>query len=231
MTYGQKIRKLIKRQLKSFAEENKFIFLKPTLLVRVKQDVLHIICFEIPPGGFYCNVVIQPLYIPFERPNLGFGARLRHINERRAGWGLVDDEVELEKEFKQILEQLRTDSLPWFEEVGHPEGIISFVNSWAPGNPYLIAPTIRTEYLAYSYLYFEEFELADQTFFAFLKDRTSFLEASTQHFDYMVEKNNSIEELRILAKTQPDMIKVKIREFIEYTASNLKLNLNKWRDN
>lgn len=226
MTYGQKIRKLIKKQLKSFAEENKFIFLKPTLLVRAKQDVLHIICFEIPPGGFYCNVVIQPLYIPSERLNLGFGNRLRHSIIRRERWGYSKDEAELEKEFEQILQQLRTDALPWFEETGHPNGIVSFINSWAPGNPYLIAPVIRKEYLAYTYLYLEELVFADQAFLTYLEETTQ-----PPIYDYQVERNNRVQELRELVKTQPDMIRVKMREFIEYTASNLKLNLNRWRDN
>lgn len=224
MTYGQRIKILIKKYLKRFAEENNFIFLNPTVLVRVKQGVMHVICFEIPPGGFYCNIVIQPLYIPCERLNLGFGTRLRHISERRAGWGLVDDETELEKEFEQILKQLRTDALPWFEEAGHPKGIVSFINSWSPGNPYLIAPVIRKEYLAYTYLYLEELVFADQTFLAYLEETTQ-----PPIYDYQVERNNRVQELRELVKTQPDMIRVKMKEFVDYTAINLKLNLNKWK--
>lgn len=225
MTYGQRIKKLIKKYLKPFAEENNFMFLNPTVLVRVKQGVMHVLCFEIPPGGFYCNIVIQPLYIPFERLNLGFGTRLRHISERRAGWGLVDDEAELEKEFEQILKQIGTDALPWFEEVGHPKGIVSFVNGWAPGNSYLIAPVIRKEYLAYTYLYLDEIVLADQAFLAYLEETMQ-----PPIYDYQVERNNRVQELRTLAKAKPDMIGDKMKEFIEYTSTNLKLNLNKWKE-
>lgn len=218
LTYGQRIKGLIKKHLTAFAKENEFIFLKPTVLIRVKQDIMHVICFEVPPEGFYCNVVIQPLYIPEERLNLGFGDRLRHTSERRAGWGLVDDEAALEKEFIQLLQQLKSEALPWFEKTGTPDGIVAFVSQWVPGNPYLIPPIIRKEYLAYTYLYLEEFELADLAFLEYLKETTP------SKYDYQIERNNRIQELRVLAKKQPDMIRVKMNDFIQYTVANLKLN-------
>lgn len=224
MTFGQKVKKLIKQALKPFAEQKNFLFYKPTVLLRVHQNVMHVISFQLPgTSGFYCYAVIQPLYIPYERLDLSFGGRLRHMTNNRDAWGLEIEDVELEREFEQLLEVINKNALPWFDQAGCPAGIVPYVNQWAPGDAFLIAPITRKRHLAYSYLYLNELELADKALSAFLEEGTQ-----PPIYDYQEVENNRIQELRKLIQSQPEMIGDKIREYIDYTSSHLKLDLRRW---
>ncbi|KIL37411.1 hypothetical protein SD71_01765 [Cohnella kolymensis] len=119
---------LIKKTYAEFAKEHGFTFYKPTILVRISEDTLHIINFDVYAHGFDCKVAIQPLFVPGEAISLSLGNRLSHLGEHSPGiWG-QGNEIEVAEDFEQVKVLLENNALPWFEKVGHPEGLINFLS-------------------------------------------------------------------------------------------------------
>ena len=217
------LQKIIKEFFTPFAKQRNFIFHKPTLMLRVYSDTVHIINFDLPSQGFNCNIAIQPLYVPSENIALCFGNRLNHFKTRIPGmWGYSSDEREVEKDLSQVKQLLETNAIPWFNEFGKPEGIISFIeNGFAEDNNLIVGfpPAYRGMYLGYSYLYVNKLEFADKP----LEEAIEIYKDDKR--DWVVQQNKMINSIMLLAKNEPNKISEKLNEFVRITKDNLKIKM------
>lgn len=215
------LKKAIKEFFAPFAKQNGFFYLKPTLLVREHMDTLHIINFDIPHFGYNCDVAIQPLYIPQEDIVLGLGNRLEHFKEVSKGrWGFCENENELEQGLIQVQKLLEKNVLPWFNEVGTPQGIVSFIERGYCKDVKLIVgfpPFLENLYLGFSYLYCNNFDLADKAFDIVTKE----LEGDSN--PWIIQMVNLLHNIKVLLHSEPEKIHILLNTFIEQTKRNLKI--------
>jgi len=215
------LKKLIKEFFTPFAKKHDFTFNKPLLLTRKYDNALHIINFDLTTQGFNCNIAIQPLYVPADVINLSFGNRLNHFKTHLPGvWGYVQTEQAIENDLNEVLQLLETNALPWFEDAGNPEGIVSFIQNGLANDTRLIVgfpPFLKDIYLGFSYLYLKKYELADNA----LKNAISLLKDDTR--DWVIELKELINDIRMLANNEPNKINDKLKEYIQQTKVSLKL--------
>jgi hypothetical protein len=217
------LQKVIKEFFTIFAKQYTFIFYKPTLMIRVCDNVLHIINFDLPGEGLNCNIAIQPLYIPSDTINLSFGNRLNHFKTKLSGtWGYSNDKKDIEKDLSQIKELLEINVMPWFNKVGRPEGIISFIESGLAEDINCIVgfpPIFRSMYLGFSYLYTNEIFPAEKPLGEVVE------QCKDDKRDWVVQQNEMIKNVLALAKNEPDRISEKLNEFVSLTKVNLKIRI------
>lgn len=215
------LQKIIKEFFNTFAKQHAFIFYKPTIMLRVCNDTLHIISFDLISGGLNCNIAIQPLYIPSDTINLSFGNRLNHFKIRLPGtWGYSNDKMDIENDLTQIKELLEMNALSWFNEVGSPEGIISFIESGLAEDISIIVgfpPIFRNMYLGFSYLYTNKISFAEKPLQEVIE------QCKDDKRDWVVQQNNMINKFFELAKNDPNKIGERLNEFIIMTKDNLKI--------
>ena len=215
------LQKNIKEFFTTFAKQNGFVFHKPTLMIRMHKDTLHIVNFDVPSKGFNCNIAIQPLYIPSDTVTLSFGNRLNHFKTKLSGkWGYGNDKQEVEKDLSQVKELLEVNALKWFEETGCPEGIIKFIESGLCEDINLIVgfpPVFRSMYLGFSYLYISKPELA-------IKPLQEVIEKyKDDNRDWVIKQNDMINSIITLTENAPHNIRQRISEIIIQTKDKLKL--------
>ena len=123
----KRLKQLIKNEFKIILCPIGFISKSDTLFVRLSKDnVLHIVNFDLGSIGFTCSVAIQPLYTfdHTEVISLNMGARLSRFKIVQKEWWSY---IEPEKGLSEIKELLLKNGLPWFNEYGTPDGIIEFI--------------------------------------------------------------------------------------------------------
>lgn len=211
----------IKKAMKPFTQKHDFYFLKQTLLVRMFKDTLHIINFDVHAPGFNCHVAIQPLYVPADSIDLSFGNRLNHFNVNLPGtWG-YGDEKQVEQELQEVQKLLLNNVLPWFKEVGYPQGIASFLkNDTEKGNHLIVGfpPYLKHLYLGFSQLYLQKNELANPT-----------LEQVLEQFNddsrtWVVQLKEIVKQMIELNREDQNKVASKLSEFINYTKENLNIS-------
>ncbi|MCQ1531829.1 hypothetical protein [Lutispora saccharofermentans] len=217
------LQRIIKDYFTTFAKQYNFVFYKSTVLLRVCEDTLHIINFDLPSDGLNCNIAIQPLYIPSDTITLSFGNRLNHFKTKLPGaWGYSNDKKDIERDLSQIKELLEINAIPWFNEVGRPEGIISFIESGLVEDINIIVgfPSIfRNMYLGFSYLYTNKIGLAEKLLQQVVEQSTEDKRA------WVVQQNKMINSILALAKNEPNKIGEKLNEFVRTTKDNLKIKI------
>jgi len=217
------LQKIIKEFFATFAKQHTFIFYKPTLMLRVYNDTLHIINFDLLGEGLNCNIAIQPLYVPSDTITLSFGNRLNHFKTKLPGtWGYSNDKKDIEKDLSQIRELLETNVISWFNEVGRPEGIISFIESGLAEDINIIVgfpPVFRNIYLGFSYLYTNKISLAEKTLQEVVE------QCKEDKRTWVVQQNKMINNILALAKNEPNKISEKLNEFVRTTKDNLKIKI------
>ena len=217
------LQKIIKEFFTTFAKQHNFIFYKPTLMLRVCNDTLHIINFDLPSQGLNCNIAIQPLYIPSDTITLSFGNRLNHFKTRLPGtWGYSNDKKDIEKDLSQVKELLEINAMPWFNEVGRPEGIISFIESGLAEDINIIVgfpPIFRSMYLGFSYLYTNKIGLAEKPLQEVVE------QCKDDKRAWVAQQNKMINNTLVLAKNEPNKISEKLNEFARITKDNLKIKI------
>lgn len=217
------LKRIIKDYFTPFAMKYDFEFYKPTIMHRECDDTIHIINFDLPTEGFYCNIAIQPLYIPADTITLSFGNRLNYFKTKLSGiWGYSNDKSIIEKDLLQVKDLLEVNALPWFDEVGSPEGIISFIESGAAEDINIIVgfpPTLRNIYLGFSYLYINKIDLAEKTLLKVLE------QYKYDNRPWVVQEKEMINNILELAKNESGKIKDKLNDYIRMTKDNLKLKL------
>lgn len=215
------MQKIIKEFFTKFAKNNNFVFNKPTLLIRIHRDTLHIINFDVLKKGFNCNIAIQPLYIPSDTIILSFGNRINHFRTRISGtWGYGDTKQEVEKDLSQVKELLESNVLPWFSEIGFPEGIIKFIESGSMESNSLIVgfpPVLKSKYLGFSYLYINKYQQAIRLLQDVIEKRKE------DNWDWVLKENKIIRNIIAFVESEPDKVKQKINEFVTQTKVSLKL--------
>lgn len=217
------VSKLIKHILKPFVTERNFSFHKPLIMVRERTDVLHIINFDLGLAGFTCDIAVQPLYIPEETLVLSFGNRISRFGvtmpER---WEYGQTEVEIEQGLQEIKMLLEKHALFWFDDVGTPDGIVSFIESGRVNNTNLIVgfpPYLKNLYLGFSYLYNEQFNKGCEA----LQNTLQILRQDSR--PWVEEVKRLSKNMFSLAKNEPEKIKTTLNEFTSYTKENLKLKI------
>jgi hypothetical protein len=217
------LQKIIREYFTPFAKKYHFVFYKPTVLLRICEDTLHIINFDLPGGGLNCNVAIQPLYLPSDTIVLSFGNRLNHFKTKLSGiWGYSNDEKDIKIDLAQISELLEMNAIPWFDEVGRPEGIISFIESGlSEDNNTVIgfSPVSRSLYLGFSYLYINKIDLAEKTL-SEVVDRYK-----EDKRTWVIHQNQMISNILVLTKNEPYKISEILNDYVRITKSNLKIKM------
>lgn len=217
------LQRIIKDYFTTFAKQYNFVFYKPTILLRVCDDTLHIINFDLPSEGLNCNIAIQPLYISSDTITISFGNRLNHFKTKLPGtWGYSNDKSIIEKDLSQVKDLLEVNAMPWFNEVGRPEGIISFIESGSAEDINIIVgfpPVIRSMYLGFSYLYTNKIGLAEKTLIEVVE------QCKEDKRAWVVQQNEMINNILVLAKNEPNKISEKLNEYVRITKDNLKIKM------
>ena len=215
-------KKQTKKVLKCLVSEHGFSWQGTTTLLRVHSDVAHMIVFE-PTSVPHCNVAVQPLYHPFEGEALGLGQRLVYLARapgakvRRATWkyGSPDDNRQTLEEMLLLVNET---VLPWFDTVGSPTGLVEYLERRGGRE---ITPRVTEEqrlmYLGYTYLYLGDYESGIQALQTVIDSWRR-----SSHFEEWFQKDvQQMEELCGLARHQPHEVSVKLREYVNYTKSEI----------
>lgn len=216
----KELHKLLKMKFAEFSKAHGFVFLKPSLLVSVNEDVLQIINFDLTPAGINCSVAIQPLYILFDTIVLNLGNRLNHFNTRVSGVWCNGDKVKAEDDFEEMLQLLEQNVVPWFQNVASATGIAQFIESGLSEDSNIIVgfnPNLRKLYLAYTYLYLEMFGKAVEN----LHDIIRMNGADTK--PWVVNQNKMIIEMLSTIEKNPQNVRQELLENVVYTKESLKL--------
>lgn len=216
------LQKIIKSKLASFANLNEFIFHKPTLLLRIRKDTLHIINFDVLSGGFYCTVAIQPLYIPAETISLSFGNRLNRFKiNLTETWG-HGSQHDVEKDLIQVERLIEENVLQWFDKVGNPDGIITFIEKDLARDTNVIVgfpPVIRNMYLGFSYLYVNNIELA----YSPLQKVVEIYRDDKR--EWVVRERGIVENLLFTMKNESNKINIVLDEFVLKTKESMNIKI------
>ncbi|MDI7277941.1 MAG: hypothetical protein QME94_18325 [Anaerolineae bacterium] len=229
--------RLIREAMAPFAEQHGFRFRTRTLLVRVREDTLHIVCFEVMPGHYYCNVAIQPLYVPATHIALGLGDRLEKMGVHGSiDWGFGETEEKVRQELVRVRRLLEKHALPWFARVGTPSGIVRFLDMWRVGRalppgldllwfllklPWSARTRLpnfdRFLYLGFSHLYVGQYEAAQRA----LAVVPEVLRGDTR--PSAIEYAQLAERMRLLARDRPERVPATLEEIVRQTKASLRL--------
>ncbi len=212
--------RLIRASMGPFARRHGFAFVKRTLLGRVHQDTLHIICFEVSNPGFNCTFAVQPLYYPAAHIILNLGRRLRIAGSRVSrSWGLGETEEEISRDLEQVQRLLEADALPWFAQAGTPEGIISFIRTLErkPSPIWPLPAFLHYLYLGLSCLYVGRFEEGEKA----LSDAAESMSGDAR--PSAIADTQLANRMRTLALDEPARVPLALQEFVRETKANLRL--------
>lgn len=208
--------KHIQKLSKDLAIENNFILYQRTFLIRIINDIVHIISFDFPPSGMQCYIAIQPLYIPEEIIHFSCGRELNYLNTRLSGlWGR--EKEKMEEDIKEINYLININALSLFEQVSSPKDLINFINS---KNFSLIrcAPFLKNLYLGFSYLMIKDYEQA-------MNPLTTALDIAKGFTGIYKDKNENLltDIIDKLLKRNFISIDESLKEYIKITKENCKL--------
>ena len=215
-------KKQTKKVFKCLVSEYGFTWKGTTTLLRVNSDVLQMVVFE--PGSVpHCNVAVQPLYRPFQAIALTLGNRLVDLARapgarvRRATWkyGSPDDNRQTLEEMLLLVNET---VLPWFDTVGSPTGLVEYLERRGGREiPPRVTEEQRLMYLGYTYLYLGDYESGIQA----LQTVIDGWRRSSHFPEWKEEEVRRMEELCDLARHQPHEVSVKLREYVNYTKSEI----------
>jgi len=215
-------KKQTKKVFKCLVSEHGFSWQGTTTLLRVHSDVAHMIVFE-PTSVPHCNVAVQPFYHPFEGEALGLGQRLVYLARapgakvRRATWkyGSPDDNRQTLEEMLLLVKEM---VLPWFDTVGLPTGLVEYLERRAGSEiPPRVTEEQRLMYLGYTYLYLGDYGSGVQA----LQTVIDSWRQSSHFPEWKQEEVRRMEELCDLTRHQPHEVSVKLREYVNYTKSEI----------
>lgn len=214
---------LLKRMMKPIMSQHRFSFIKPTTMARINKDTLHIINFDVHTPGFNCDVAIQPLYVPKDSIALDFGDRINYFKVELEGiWGYGDSHQD-EQELIEVIKLLENNVLPWFDEVGSPEGIIRFLkDGWETESEVRLrlTPSLRYLYQGFSYMYLSELRLGSVELEHYIKelqnDSRPWVNESKKMAENMISLCNEGDE---------EKVKQQLAKYREYTRGNLKIKV------
>ncbi len=216
--------KAIRAVFRSFAAEEGFFFRKPTLLLRDRQDTLHIIAFDRGLAGFACDIAIQPLYMPYDFFALSLGARVTRFRvDLRERWLYGEDDPDtLFRNLSQALDLVRRNALPWFDEAGSPAKLVSFIESGASTDPSYglqCPPFLQEKYLAFSYLYLGRHQDAERSFRK--------LAEGLSGNQFAKKEEEQARAMELLVRTDPEAAMQRLMTHIKETRENLRLDSHK----
>lgn len=124
----KELRKLIRAEFDEFLKDLDFTRKSEGVYVKINENIIYNISFELGSIGFTCAVAMQPLYIKDHTPvlSLSFGNRLSRFKIVQREWWPYNEPV---KGIAEIKELLNKNGLPWFKQYGTSEGIIDFISN------------------------------------------------------------------------------------------------------
>ena len=177
MKNKSKLKLYIQKQLKIFNETNNFTQIKPTLFVRLIDEIPCIINIDISNTQIIVSLAIQPIFIPYTDYDLTFGYRLLTIEyDENCNLGTDNEFNKLEPHFDTLIELLTKKAIPWFDSVSTSKRIIYFLENYESSNNGLIVHMpihYRNMILGYCYLYLNDINESKHYFnlyFDFFKD-------------------------------------------------------------
>lgn len=210
---------ILQAKLKPLVREDGFTYQRPTLLVRERDNVLHLVNLHVRSHHVVIDYALQPLYIEASNFYLTCGDRLdRFVNrELFTGWG-EGDRAEFQNDCDEISLLLENEVFPMFQKYGTPSGLIGFIEndvwrSFTQGFP----PEDRYQHAAYSYWY--------------LGDIDGGIRALSQVFDCGLDTSQPWiqtfleiqRELLRIAREQPELLSKKLDDNIQLSKSRLRL--------
>lgn len=213
MKNKSKLKLFIQKQLKIFNETNHFIQIKPTLFIRLIDEIKCIINVDISQTQIIVSLAIQPIFIPYTDYDLTFGYRLLTIE--------YDENYNLEPRFDALIEALTKNAIPWFDGLSTSKKIIYFLENYESSNNGLIVHMpihYRNMILGYCYLYSNDINESKHYF--------------NLYFDFFKDNNrewviNNIKNIKYIlneyANRQTNIIHI-FDNIIRTNVANLKLN-------
>lgn len=215
MERKQQIKTSVRHFVEAFSCEHGFKLYQKTFALRIKNDLLQIVCFDFPPSGMQCHVAIQPLYIPEDNINFTFGNLLNRFMINKPGlWGI--DITKIEDDIREISKLLETYIIPWFDKVSSARSLIEYVNS-RNINDIRCPPYFTNTILGFSYLYINDFRNAKYV----LNKR---LELSSNLILHSEREKLIQLMLSLIDLGEYEKIKELLNDFTELTKKNCKLD-------
>lgn len=210
--------KSLKSSLNPLLRSIGFTYQKPTILLRQREDVLHVISLHVSSAHVMIDYAIQPLYIKGNGIYLTCGDRLdRFVDGVFRGWG-TGDESQFERDCEEICCLLNDIVVPMFEQFGTSSGLICFVEdgvwrSFTQG----FSPDHRCVHLAYSYWYIGD---VDNGISALSRVFDCGLDRSmTRVQSFLAEQQRLIR----IGQENPSLIREEMRQNVTFTRHKLGL--------
>lgn len=219
LSYSKTVKALIKKRFTPFAQENGFWFYKSDKMLRISENILHSITFEVFPDHFYCNVAVQPLYVPKKHIVLNCGARLDNFKVNiPVLWGYKNRSVE--QDLSEIEGLLTVNAIPWFKEVGNPQGLCKFLQDEERIREFLVifrGPWLRFIYLGFTLLYLQDAAGGVSALQRALECLSSGIDSA------WVNEWRGILQTMIDLAGNDDEVQNRLEEFIEYSKTHIGL--------
>ena len=124
----KELKKLIKTEFGGFLKELGFSKKSEGVYIKINNNIIQNITFELGSIGFTCSIAMQPLYIKDHTIVLGlsFGNRLSRFKVIKREWWPYEESA---KGIAEIKELLIKNGLPWFEKYGTSKGIAEFISN------------------------------------------------------------------------------------------------------
>ena len=125
----KELRKMLRAEFGVFFFESGFCMYNKDTYLKINENILYNVTFEIGSIDFTCAIAMQPLYIKDHSSttflHLTFGNRLSRFRVAQREWWSFDEPL---KGIGEIKELLSRNGLPWFDQYGTPEGIVEFIS-------------------------------------------------------------------------------------------------------
>ncbi|MDL2218406.1 DUF4304 domain-containing protein [Christensenellaceae bacterium OttesenSCG-928-M15] len=219
----QLLNRLVKKFSKNLSRAYDFALHSSTTLVKNCNSILHIISFDLPPSGLYCNIAVLPIYFPINVISYDVGNRLNHFKVNLSGnWCNGDTEDELLRDLDEIQKLIEINVLPWFNEVSDPVTFIEMLESELSPETQSVTmcpPHLDYLYIGFSYLFLKEYEQA----------KTALKKALQRSMEYAPNLLNVNPwclirpNLKLLEDKQTEIIEANLQAYVKQTCINLKL--------
>lgn len=216
------LRKLIKVTFTAFARAHGFHFHSPRILVREREQILHIIDFDLGTAGFTCDVAIQPLFVPDDVIVLSFGNRISQFKTvMRERWPYGEEE-ECKKGLEEIRLLLQRDALPWFDKVSSVSGMVAYLEEHDPYAERLrLTPWLKYLYMGFGYLGLKRYQEGVDL----LRKVDDYFVSNKMQWDWVLRWKQLVEEMISLVSTDPELVEKRLAEYADYTRNKIGIGL------
>ena len=215
----KELKRLIRAEFDSSLKELGYLKKGETAYIKLFENIIRNITFELGSTGFTCWVAMQPLYVKEYTPSvylhLSFGKRLSRFRVVKREWWPYDDATRGILEIKELLEK---NGLPWFDQYGTPEGIVKFISHGKVDQYGIWLDRFdQQQYLGFSLLYLGRTNYGVRVLKRMLKgigkDSADFIK------DYRTQINQLIERI----EEHPEDVKKILDDIVQENRAALKI--------